>query len=111
VVPYDHIDTGSALIQMWSYVGATKCRAIVAIGATAGLSVAMFGSMFPMPRVSFRCFSSHKLEGFLVNSISKYMNAAGIFHDASNKLDKLQPAAFELPFVVSENSIFPLPTN
>lgn len=54
MVPYDHIDTGSALIQMWSYVGAPKCRAIVAIGATAGLSVAMFGSMFPMPRVSCR---------------------------------------------------------
>ena len=39
---------------MWTYVGAPKCRAIVAIGATAGLSVAMFGSMFPMPRVSIR---------------------------------------------------------
>jgi solute carrier family 7 (cationic amino acid transporter), member 14 len=51
VVPYEHIDTSSALLQMWSYVGAPKCRAIVAIGATAGLSVAMFGSMFPMPRV------------------------------------------------------------
>jgi cationic amino acid transporter 14 len=76
VVPYDHIDTGSALIQMWSYVGATKCRAIVAIGATAGLSVAMFGSMFPMPRVSFRCFSPQNLVGFLVNSISNYLNAA-----------------------------------
>lgn len=53
IVPYDHIDTGSALVQMWTYVGATKCRAIVAIGATAGLSVAMFGSMFPMPRVIY----------------------------------------------------------
>lgn len=52
MVPYDHIDSGSGLLQMWSYVGAPKCRAIVAIGATAGLSVAMFGSMFPMPRVS-----------------------------------------------------------
>jgi len=52
VVPYDHIDPGSALLHMWAYVGAPKCRAIVAIGATAGLSVAMFGSMFPMPRVS-----------------------------------------------------------
>lgn len=51
-VPYDHIDVGSALLHMWTYVGAPKCRAIVAIGATAGLSVAMFGSMFPMPRVS-----------------------------------------------------------
>ncbi|XP_050083634.1 probable cationic amino acid transporter [Anopheles aquasalis] len=52
-VPYDHIDTGSALVQMWTYVGAPKCRALVAIGATAGLSVAMFGSMFPMPRVIY----------------------------------------------------------
>lgn len=54
VVPYDHIDVGSALLHMWTYVGAPKCRAIVAIGATAGLSVAMFGSMFPMPRVRRR---------------------------------------------------------
>lgn len=38
---------------MWTYVGATKCRAVVAVGATAGLSVAMFGSMFPMPRVIY----------------------------------------------------------
>lgn len=38
---------------MWTYVQAPKCRAIVAIGATAGLSVAMFGSMFPMPRVIY----------------------------------------------------------
>lgn len=53
VVPYDHINMGSALVQMWSYVNAPKCRAIVAIGATAGLSVAMFGSMFPMPRVIY----------------------------------------------------------
>lgn len=53
MVPYDHIDTGSALVQMWTYVGAPKCRAVVAIGATAGLSVAMFGSMFPMPRVIY----------------------------------------------------------
>ncbi|KAL9872001.1 probable cationic amino acid transporter [Glossina fuscipes] len=53
VVPYDHINTGAALVQMWSYVNAPKCRIIVAIGATAGLSVAMFGSMFPMPRVIY----------------------------------------------------------
>lgn len=56
VVPYDHIDVGSALLHMWAYVGATKCRAIVAVGATAGLSVAMFGSMFPMPRVRRQSF-------------------------------------------------------
>jgi hypothetical protein len=59
VVPYDHIDVGSALLHMWTYVGAPKCRAIVAIGATAGLSVAMFGSMFPMPRVRRKILSCH----------------------------------------------------
>ncbi|XP_053951860.1 cationic amino acid transporter 2 [Anastrepha ludens] len=53
VVPFDHISSGAALVQMWSYVGAPKCRAFVAVGATAGLSVAMFGSMFPMPRVIY----------------------------------------------------------
>ncbi|XP_023161981.2 probable cationic amino acid transporter isoform X1 [Drosophila hydei] len=53
VVPYDHINVGAALVQMWSYVNAPKCRAVVAVGATAGLSVAMFGSMFPMPRVIY----------------------------------------------------------
>ncbi|GAB0088066.1 high affinity cationic amino acid transporter 1 [Sergentomyia squamirostris] len=53
VVPFDQVDGESALVQMWTYVGAPKCRAIVAIGATAGLSVAMFGSMFPMPRVIY----------------------------------------------------------
>lgn len=53
MVPYDHIDSGSALIQMWNYVGASKCRVVVSIGATAGLTVAMFGSMFPMPRVIY----------------------------------------------------------
>lgn len=53
IVPYDQIDKGSALVQMWGYVGAKKCQALVAIGATAGLSVAMFGSMFPMPRVIY----------------------------------------------------------
>lgn len=52
-MPFDHISPGAALVQMWSYVGAPKCRAIVAVGATAGLSVAMFGSMFPMPRVIY----------------------------------------------------------
>lgn len=38
---------------MWTYVGAKKCQALVAVGATAGLCVAMFGSMFPMPRVIY----------------------------------------------------------
>ncbi|XP_059059821.1 cationic amino acid transporter 3 [Achroia grisella] len=53
IVPYDQIDTDSALVQMFSYVRAPTCKYIVAIGALAGLTVSMFGSMFPMPRVVY----------------------------------------------------------
>lgn len=52
-VPYDKVDMDSALVQMFSYVHAPTCKYIVAIGALAGLTVSMFGSMFPMPRVVY----------------------------------------------------------
>lgn len=38
---------------MFGQVGAYKCKYIVAVGALAGLSVSMFGSMFPMPRIVY----------------------------------------------------------
>lgn len=38
---------------MFGQVGATKCQIVVAIGALAGLTVSMFGSMFPMPRIIY----------------------------------------------------------
>ncbi|KAJ8687734.1 hypothetical protein QAD02_023528 [Eretmocerus hayati] len=53
IVPYDEVDQESALVEMFGQVGAHKCKAIVAIGALAGLSVSMFGSMFPMPRIVY----------------------------------------------------------
>lgn len=67
VVPYDQINTGAALVQMWSYVDAPKCRAIVAVGATGGLLVAMFGSMFPMPRVIYAMAS----DGLIFRQLSQ----------------------------------------
>ncbi|KAL1402906.1 hypothetical protein pipiens_001811 [Culex pipiens pipiens] len=73
-VPYDHIDSGSALIQMWTYVGAPKCRALVAIGATAGLSVAMFGSMFPMPRVIYAMAQ----DGLVFRTLSQLWARTGV---------------------------------
>ncbi|CAG4962063.1 unnamed protein product [Parnassius apollo] len=53
IVPYDKVDTDSALVQMFAYVQAPTCKYIVAVGALAGLTVSMFGSMFPMPRVVY----------------------------------------------------------
>ena len=52
-VPYDEVDQDSALVEMFGQVGAYKCKYIVAVGALAGLSVSMFGSMFPMPRIVY----------------------------------------------------------
>lgn len=52
-VPYDEVDSDSAMVHMFAYVKAPKCKYIVAIGALSGLTVSMFGSMFPMPRVIY----------------------------------------------------------
>ncbi|XP_045510320.1 probable cationic amino acid transporter [Colias croceus] len=53
IVPYDQVSTESALVDMFGYVGAPICKYIVALGALAGLTVSMFGSMFPLPRVVY----------------------------------------------------------
>lgn len=47
------VDADSALVEMFGTVGAYKCKYIVAVGALAGLTVSMFGSMFPMPRIIY----------------------------------------------------------
>ncbi|XP_026497032.1 cationic amino acid transporter 3 [Vanessa tameamea] len=53
IVPYNEVNTDSALVQMFAYVNAPTCKYIVALGALSGLTVSMFGSMFPMPRVVY----------------------------------------------------------
>lgn len=53
LVPYDQVDEDSALVEMFGQVGALNCKYIVAVGALAGLTVSMFGSMFPMPRIVY----------------------------------------------------------
>ncbi|KAI7815696.1 cationic amino acid transporter [Rhyzopertha dominica] len=53
IVPYSEVDEDSALVEMFGQVGAYKCKYIVAVGALAGLTVSMFGSMFPMPRIVY----------------------------------------------------------
>ena len=45
VVPYTQIDINSPIIEMFSYVGANRCKLIAVIGALAGLFFSMFGSM------------------------------------------------------------------
>ncbi|KAJ8982450.1 hypothetical protein NQ317_010190 [Molorchus minor] len=52
-IPYNEVDKDSALVEMFGQVGAYKCKYVVAVGALAGLTVSMFGSMFPMPRILY----------------------------------------------------------
>lgn len=52
-MPYEQVDEDSALVEMFGQVGAYNCKYIVAVGALAGLTVSMFGSMFPMPRIVY----------------------------------------------------------
>ncbi|XP_044752454.1 probable cationic amino acid transporter isoform X1 [Coccinella septempunctata] len=53
IVPYTEVDEDSALVEMFGQVGAFRSKYIVAAGALAGLTVSMFGSMFPMPRIVY----------------------------------------------------------
>lgn len=53
IIPYDEIDPDSALVEMFAQRGSETGKYIVSVGAIAGLTVSMFGSMFPMPRVVY----------------------------------------------------------
>ncbi|CAG7815995.1 unnamed protein product, partial [Allacma fusca] len=53
LVPYDEVSSESGLVELFGKVGANRCQYVVAFGALAGLTVSMFGSMFPMPRIVY----------------------------------------------------------
>ncbi|XP_011173728.1 cationic amino acid transporter 2 isoform X2 [Solenopsis invicta] len=73
IVPYDQVDQDSALVEMFGQVGAYKCKYIVAFGALAGLTVSMFGSMFPMPRIVYAMAQ----DGLIFRSLSQVWPATG----------------------------------
>ncbi|KAK7872859.1 hypothetical protein R5R35_006728 [Gryllus longicercus] len=73
IVPYDQVDEDSALVEMFGQVGAYKCKYIVAVGALAGLTVSMFGSMFPMPRIVYAMAS----DGLIFRQLSQVWPATG----------------------------------
>ncbi|XP_006558911.1 cationic amino acid transporter 3 isoform X2 [Apis mellifera] len=73
IVPYDEVDQDSALVEMFGQVGAYKCKYIVAVGALAGLTVSMFGSMFPMPRIVYAMAQ----DGLIFKSLSQVWPITG----------------------------------
>ncbi|CAH1774971.1 unnamed protein product [Owenia fusiformis] len=67
VVPYYEINGHSALEDMFAMRGMVWGRYVVAVGAVAGLTVSLLGSMFPMPRVIY----AMSRDGLLFKFLSK----------------------------------------
>lgn len=53
MVPYNLIDGDAPLMEMFAVHGFLAGKYIVAVGAVAGLTVSLLGSLFPMPRVIY----------------------------------------------------------
>ncbi|XP_075426925.1 solute carrier family 7 member 14 [Ascaphus truei] len=71
MVPYYMIDTESPLMEMFVAHGFYAAKYIVAIGSVAGLTVSLFGSLFPMPRVIYAMAGDGLLFRFLAH-VSSY---------------------------------------
>ncbi|OCT56514.1 probable cationic amino acid transporter [Xenopus laevis] len=70
-VPYNMIDTESPLMEMFVIHGFYAAKFVVAVGSVAGLTVSLFGSLFPMPRVIYAMAGDGLLFRFLAN-VSSY---------------------------------------
>lgn len=53
LVPFNLIDGDAPLMEMFADHGFLAGKYIVAMGAVAGLTVSLLGSLFPMPRVIY----------------------------------------------------------
>ncbi|XP_045126961.1 cationic amino acid transporter 2-like isoform X1 [Portunus trituberculatus] len=73
MVPYNELDADSALVKVFGQVGAYKCKNFVAVGALAGLTVSMFGSMFSLPRIVY----SMAKDGLVFKSLSNVWDVTG----------------------------------
>ncbi|KAK9888876.1 hypothetical protein WA026_001097 [Henosepilachna vigintioctopunctata] len=73
IVPYTDVDEDSALVEMFGQVGAFRSKYVVAAGALAGLTVSMFGSMFPMPRIIYAMAT----DGLILRNFSQVWPSTG----------------------------------
>nr|XP_055038866.1 probable cationic amino acid transporter [Misgurnus anguillicaudatus] len=65
MVPYNLIDGDAPLMEMFAVHGFLAGKYIVAVGAVAGLTVSLLGSLFPMPRVIYAMAGDGLLFRFL----------------------------------------------
>uniref|UniRef100_A0A673MIH1 Probable cationic amino acid transporter n=1 Tax=Sinocyclocheilus rhinocerous TaxID=307959 RepID=A0A673MIH1_9TELE len=65
LVPFNLIDGDAPLMEMFAIHGFLAGKYIVAVGAVAGLTVSLLGSLFPMPRVIYAMAGDGLLFRFL----------------------------------------------
>uniref|UniRef100_A0A672JWD9 Probable cationic amino acid transporter n=1 Tax=Sinocyclocheilus grahami TaxID=75366 RepID=A0A672JWD9_SINGR len=65
LVPFNLIDGDAPLMEMFADHGFLAGKYIVAVGAVAGLTVSLLGSLFPMPRVIYAMAGDGLLFRFL----------------------------------------------
>ncbi|XP_066532482.1 probable cationic amino acid transporter isoform X2 [Hoplias malabaricus] len=65
MVPFNLIDGDAPLMEMFAVHGFLAGKYIVAVGAIAGLTVSLLGSLFPMPRVIYAMAGDGLLFRFL----------------------------------------------
>lgn len=65
LVPFNLIDGDAPLMEMFAVHGFLAGKYIVAIGAIAGLTVSLLGSLFPMPRVIYAMEGDGLLFGYM----------------------------------------------
>ncbi|XP_059380841.1 probable cationic amino acid transporter [Carassius carassius] len=65
LVPFNRIDGDAPLMEMFAVHGFLAGKYIVAVGAVAGLTVSLLGSLFPMPRVIYAMAGDGLLFRFL----------------------------------------------
>ena len=71
MVPYKQLNDKAALVQIWGQIGYPSVQWLVSIGALAALTVSMFGSMFPMPRIAYAMAKDGLIFRFLAKVNSK----------------------------------------
>ncbi|XP_063076366.1 probable cationic amino acid transporter [Engraulis encrasicolus] len=73
MVPSPEIDAEAPLMEMFALHGFQAAKYIVAIGSIAGLTVSLFGSLFPMPRIIYAMAGDGLLFKFLavINSYTE----------------------------------------
>ena len=53
MMPYNKLSPRSALSEVFAMRGAAWAKYIIAVGALCGLSAALIGALFPLPRMLY----------------------------------------------------------